>query len=389
MKRSSGDFLHRHGDYMRLCYIGVLSHIHMRRWAGFFAKQGHDVHAISTMLLQDSEPSNITVHTLTPHRTGSYHKNLLLGLLSLFSMVTELRRLVRKIVPDIVHVHYITDAAFFALLTGFRPIVLTAWGSDILISPETSWIRKQAVKWMVRRADLVTCDADHVKRRIVEFGANSEKVKTIFFGTDVENFQSGRWDRALRERLAPNRAPVVISIRNLEPLYDVESFIRAIPAVRQRFPEATFLIGGSGSLAGTLRELAVTLKVQSNVRFLGTLLPGELPAYLASSDVYVSTALSDGGIAASTAEAMACELPVVITDVADNRQWVEDGANGFLVPPSDPKSLANRIVQLLEDPDLRKRLGKAGRRVIVERNNLRKEMLRMEEFYRQLAKGLA
>jgi glycosyltransferase involved in cell wall biosynthesis len=115
----------------------------------------------------------------------------------------------------------------------------------------------------------------------------------------------------------------------------------------------------------------------------------DLPRYLASCDVYVSTALSDGGLAASTAEAMACGLPVIVTDVGDNAEWVQEGVQGFIVPPKDPSALAWRLASLLERGEERARLGRSGRALIEERNNWTAEMHRMEEYYRNLiARGV-
>ena len=372
---------------MRLCYVGNFASIHMRRWATFFAKKGHDVHVISSTAWEDSNSLGCEVHSLPAPRTGSYLLDLCVTGVSMPVRVIQFRRLFQKIAADVAHVHYLNDMALISLLSGVRPIVLTAWGSDIVDSPEKSWIRKKAVKYMVRRADLMTCDADHMKRRIVQFGANPEKVQVIFFGTDVRQFQPGRRALELRKQLAPDGSLLVISIRNLEPIYDVETLIRAIPIVRARFPNAMVLIAGSGSQAGFLCHLAEKLGIMNNVRFVGPLSQEELPVYLASSDVYVSTALSDGGIAASTAEAMASRLPVVITDVGNNSQWVEDDLHGFLVPPRSPEILAEKLMSLLRDQRLRARMGIAGREVIVERNNLRQQMSRMEELYLALAKG--
>ncbi len=101
-------------------------------------------------------------------------------------------------------------------------------------------------------------------------------------------------------------------------------------------------------------------------------------------DVYVSTSLSDAGIDASTAEAMACGLPVVVTDVADNKKWVDNGVNGFVVPVKDPKSLAEKIIYLLQNEDIRKKFGKINRKIIEERNNYYKEMKKMEDIYKEL-----
>ncbi|NKE73151.1 glycosyltransferase family 4 protein [Nitrospiraceae bacterium HYJII51-Mn-bac16s-1-B09] len=381
MRRNYGDLTLRGAERMRLCYIGNYANIHTRRWTGFFAQQGHEVHVISTTPVREDEVSSVKIHSLATYRTGNYLLDLLLGLLSMFRRVADLKRLIHEIAPDVVHVHYITDAALFALLTGYRPIVLTAWGSDILVSPEQSWIRKQVVKYIVSKADLITCDADHMKRRIVDLGAAPDSVEIIFFGTDIERFQPKRRDNRLRLKVAPAGGPVIISIRNLEPVYDIESMVRAVPFVCERFPTATFLIGGSGSLRGSLQDLTKELGIEQNVLFLGSLSQEELPSYLASSDVYISTALSDGGISASTAEAMASGVPVVITDVGDNSQWVQDGMNGFLVPPKDPSSVAKRTIQLLEAADIRLRMGKRGRQEIMERNNLYTEMKKMEGLY--------
>jgi len=176
----------------------------------------------------------------------------------------------------------------------------------------------------------------------------------------------------------------VISLRNLDPIYDVESLIRSVPWVLKEVPESKFLIAGKGSEEKRLRELAKSLGVSDNVKFVGFIPNKELPAYLNTVDVCVSTSLSDAGIAASTAEAMACGLAVIVTDVADNRKWVEDGVNGFVVPIKDPKSLAEKIIYLLRNEDIRNQFGKINRKIIEERNNYYKEMEKMEEVYKEL-----
>ena len=100
---------------------------------------------------------------------------------------------------------------------------------------------------------------------------------------------------------------------------------------------------------------------------------------------YVSTSLSDGGIAASTAEAMACGIPAVVSNSGENDRWIEDGKTGFLVPARASEMLAQRIVSLLRDGALRKVVGLAGRDVIVERNDYAGEMTKMEKLYEEVA----
>ena len=91
-------------------------------------------------------------------------------------------------------------------------------------------------------------------------------------------------------------------------------------------------------------------------------------------------------MAASTAEAMAAGLPVIITNVGNNDQWITDGQQGFNIPISDPVNLTEKILTLLKNKTLRQNMGAAGRQVIVERNNLFTEMMKVEALYTKLKK---
>ena len=122
----------------------------------------------------------------------------------------------------------------------------------------------------------------------------------------------------------------------------------------------------------------------NTVKFTGWLPNDEIPRYLATADIYVSTSLSDGGIAASTAEAMASGVPVIVTDFGDNRKWVKDGINGFIIPSRNPEALASRIVYLLQNESERKQFGQRNRQIIEEKNNWEKEMGKMENCYKEL-----
>jgi glycosyltransferase involved in cell wall biosynthesis len=163
----------------------------------------------------------------------------------------------------------------------------------------------------------------------------------------------------------------------------VETLIKSIPLVLHEVPEAKFIIAGEGEQRSYLESLTQSSGVSSGVRFIGWISNNELPDYLASSDVYVSTSLSDG-TSISLLEALASELAPVVTDIPANRPWVNDGDNGFLVPTGDYKMLASKIVQLLKDSEARTRFGKIGRNMVVERAEHENEMSRVEEIYEGL-----
>ncbi len=365
---------------MKICYIADAASIHTQKWVGYFAEAGHEVHLISITSAECNYPGKVNLYAVKvlPGTRGLNH----------LLCLTQIKRILRRIDPEILHSHYVADYGFWGAMCGIHPFVVTAWGSDILVRAKASKLSKWMVKYALRKADLITCDADHLARKIGQLGVNREKIKLIYFGVDTEKFNPSKRDLRLRRelQLGPD-SPIVISLRSLNPIYDVESLIKAMPHVLSSIPDATFVIVGEGEQRSYLESLAMSLGVRRNIHFTGRIANENLAEYVASSDVYVSTSLSDGGLAASTAEAMACELPVIITDFGNNRDWVKNGEGGFIVPTKDPIVLAEKIVFLLKHEDVRRKFGKINRRVIEEKNNYRKEMKLMEETYFKLVKN--
>ncbi len=380
---------------MKLCYIGSLEALHTRRWVRYFADRGHEVDVVTPLPyvfthVTSYAMDNVRVHTYKNIRTHRGFLDLAFNLVGLPLRVIQFRSWIKRINPDLVHVHYINEAALFTVLAGFRPLVVTAYGTDVLITPQRSRLLRGIVSYVVRKADLVTCTGETVKGTLIKLGVEPSKIDIIYVGTDTDRFRPRAGDSGLRERLGLHDSPTIVSLRRLEPIYDVGTLVNAVPLVLARCPAAKFVVAGSGSEEEKLRQMAHSLGVHDSVRFVGNLSEEEVPSYLASAHIYVSTALSDGGLSASTTEAMACALPVIITDVADNRSWVEDGISGFVIPTGDPQALARRIIYLVEHPEAREEVGANGREVVVERNNWHKEMTKMEQIYqRMILKGTA
>jgi len=366
---------------MRICYLANASSVHTRKWTGHFVEKRHDVHVIS---FEDAKIEGVTVHVL---KLPVLIRNATFPLK--VASIYRIKTLIKKMEPDILHAHYVTNYGLFGALCNFNPFVITAWGSDILIVPESrliSAIKRYIATYTLKKADSVTCDAEHMKETMKRLGVPEEKIKLIYFGIDTRRFSPGQKSEKLKVRLGVYNSPTIITLRNLRPVYDVESLIKSVPLVLKEIPESKFIIAGKGPEEERLKELAKSLGVSDSVKFIGFIPNDELPEYLNSMDVYVSTSLSDAGIAASTAEAMSCGLPVIVTDVADNKEWVEDGITGFVVPTKDPKLLAEKIIYLLQNENVRKKFGKISRKIIEERNNYHKEMGKMEKIYKELVR---
>jgi len=356
---------------MKICFLAEASSIHSRKWVEYFAQKGHKVHWVSL-----TPPTQGNIEKIKFYR---FRGNLLFNAM-------RIKKLIRKIAPDILHAHYAGKDGFIGALSGFHPFVLTAWGSDILFTAK-SRIKGAFVKFALNKADLITCDAEHMKKAMKQLGVSAEKIKIIHFGIETEKFSPGVKNERLIKELGLSGYHSVISLRNLDPVYDLESLIKSIPLILKEIPKTKFVIAGTGPQEKMLKKLAYSLKVLEMTQFVGRIPNDDIPKYLRTADIYVSTSLSDAGIAASTAEAMACGLPVVITGSGENRKWVNDGKNGFVVPLKNPELLAEKIIYLLKDEDRRVKFGEFSREIIKERNDYYREMSRMKKIYEKMLKN--
>ena len=222
---------------------------------------------------------------------------------------------------------------------------------------------------------MVICNSETIKAGMIQLDTDPTKIREIYKGVDTQKF-SPKWNNNRLRSKGVNEAPTIISIRNLTPIYNVEMLIRAIPLVLDKVPEAKFIICGDGEQRDYLERLADSLGIASAIRFVGWIPHEELPKYLASSDIYVSTSLSDS-CPVSLQEAMACELPPVVTDIPANREWITGGKNGYLIPINDAQLLAGKIIHLIKN----KRVRRVTRIIeIIDIDPLTKEIITNEVF---------
>lgn len=364
---------------MRICYLATATDIHTQRWAEYFVDKGDEVHLISFQILSENL-ENVNLHLIK--LLGMTTKIFKYTVQPLY-VLRQLKKLIREIKPDIIHGFSVETLTIAGGLTNFHPYVVSTWGSDVLIYPKESKLRKYTVPFTLKRADMITCDGANTEEAMIKMGIKGEKINRVLHGVDVSIFKPLPKDEKLKEKLEISNSPTVISTRRLRPVCDVETLVKAVPLVLKELPDAKFIIAGEGSQKEHLIGLAKSLNMSEATRFIGWIPNDELPQYLSSSDVYVSTSLSDSGLSSATAEAMACGLAVIITDFGDNRMWVEDGVNGYIIPLRSPEALASRIIHLLRNKDIREKLGQANSQIIKERNNWEIEMGKMRRLYEE------
>ncbi len=366
---------------MKLAFLGDAIEMHLFRWARSFVGLGHEVHVITwnTQVLDGYHPA--VVHRVAKPMVGDH--GIARGI-NLFRMKPAIQRLIREIKPDLIHAHGAGAYAWMAMFSGFRPFMITPWGSDVLIDVNSHAIARFFTKRAVRRADWLHCEGENTKEALVCLGADPRKILVMPFGVDLEKFAPGERPCGFIERHGLAGTKVVVSTRTLNPIHDVETVVRAASLVLQKEPDVRFLIVGDGTERTSLRNLAESLGIGGSLVFVGRVKEEEMVDCLRASDVYVSTSLSESGTALSTAEAMACGLPVINTDTGDIRMWLKDGEGGYVVPVRNPTAIAGRILHLMHHADERERAGKMNRQLMEDRYDVRVMMQQMEALYGRL-----
>ena len=262
------------------------------------------------------------------------------------------------------------------------------WGSEILVTPQNeSYLTGKQIIWTIKKADMITCDAEHVKKEIIKLSGYSEN-KIIVFpqGIDLKKFNPRANGSKIRNKLGWQNSKILIMTRSFKSIYGIEYFLRTIPNIIKENPETRIILCGDGPLENSFKSFVSENKLTDYVYFAGFVKNEELPTYYAASDIYVSTSLSDG-TSNSLLEAMACGLPVVVTDLPAIKEWAKDGYNGLLVPPKDSHQVYEKINLLLNDDDLIKKFGRRSYEIAKNKADWDKNFKKLEKIYDKLLEG--
>ena len=204
-----------------------------------------------------------------------------------------------------------------------------------------------------RLRDVTICVSDAVRKRLVEeYGYSAARMRTVRNGVDLRRFPKRCTPRTDSENVG------LVCVARLSLQKRVDILLRAMTIVCRRHPGSRCIIVGEGPLASELQALRDELGLQHNVTFAGH--QDDVRPFLDAADIFV-LASDFEGLPLSVAEAMASELPCIVTDVGGNREIVVHEETGLVAPPGSPAALAGAIERLIADPAERRRLGVRGR----------------------------
>lgn len=375
---------------MRICYLANARDIHTRRLIKYFKEKGHEVYLISYKPFGNNK--DILGVSLFLLGRGGPQIKVISAVAYLLSDVVRIRKIVRKLKPDLLHAHGVILYGWLGVLSGFHPIVISPLGSDVLVAPKKSKIWKLITKFTFGRADLTLTTSQYLKGYLVtEFKLPEHRVMALPWGSDLKIFHKGYETevKELRIKLGINDSNfVILSPRRLEEDFRTEYIIRAMPYVLAKYP-GVFLIllkgRGKDSIFETqIDNLTKELGIAQNIRMINQELnPEEMAALYNASDVLISIPKSDQ-FSACIREGMACGVIPIVANLEVYNQYLTNEKNAFFVNPQDPKEIAQRIIHCIEHPELKDRFYQVNREIVEEEGNWDKNTLKIEALFESI-----
>jgi glycosyltransferase involved in cell wall biosynthesis len=364
---------------LRLAFLADPNSVHTQRWIGFFASRGHRIELLvgTEDAVSAALPDGVRLHRYP--RFGPRR----LPVLSSLQGRRALRALLAELRPDVLHAHYISRYGWQARLSGFRPYVVTPWGSDLFVTPRRSLRARLWARWTLRGADLVTVQSEQMERAVLAAGARPDRVQRILFGVDTTRFTPAPADASAAGFEQGDR--IVFSPRALRPLYRHDTVVEALAMLPS---DVRVVMTGRGADPAYRRRIeaqASSLGLADRIGVIDEIDDDRLIGIYRLAAAVVSVPESDG-LPSTVLEAMACGAAAVVSDLPGLRELIAPVAPDLIVPLGDPMLLAAALNRLLGlTPAKRATLAGALRRRIVEVADQRVNMLRMEALYARLA----
>jgi colanic acid/amylovoran biosynthesis glycosyltransferase len=290
---------------------------------------------------------------------------------------------------DVVHAHFGTMAVYalpYAKLARL-PLVVSFHGYDVPLLDQAHplWGPRPSYAWfgaaMLRRMTVGLCASEELRQMLIERGVPAEKLRVHLLGVDTQRFRprAGMFEE---ERRRPLRVLMVGRLVEKKGFrYGLEAFARAAHT-----GDARMTVVGDGPLEGSLRELTAKLGIMERVEFTGALTHTQVVERMREHDILLAPCIvaangdRDSGLIVLR-EAAACGLVPIATRMGGLPDSIDEGESGYLTEMQDVEAMAERLAQLLADPVLRARMGRASREKMVRELDHGVSMPQLEQAY--------
>ena len=358
-------------DYQRfmnnkILFLADANSPHTIRWAKAIKNSGNTIGIFCFFKIDPSlysDIKDIKLYSLNISRVLQRTSEDNFSKLIYLKAVREVKRILKEYKPDIVHAHYASSYGLIGALSGFHPYIISMWGSDVYGFPNYSFLHMRILKFNLSKADKLLSTGIKMKTEAEKY--TKKEILVTPFGIDVNKF------KATDVTTIFEKDNIVIgTIKTLEKIYGIEYLIKAFKIVKTKLPDKKIklLLVGEGTQRKKLENMAIELNLLSDILFTGYVNNNEVEKYHNMLDVFVAVSLQES-FGVSVLEASACGKPVIVSNVGGLPEVVDDGKTGIIVEKENPYQLADALIKLITNPNLRIEMGINGRKKVLEEYN--------------------
>jgi len=293
------------------------------------------------------------------------------------SVIFQLRELIKKIQPDIIHTH-LFQARFYTTIAHVfsrRTILITHKHNNVNPKKHNIFIFLEMLSILFNKK--VIAISQSVKKSLMKFElVPSKKIFVLPNGIDYQKF----YESALSKQYSNNKPMTIGTVCRLEPQKGLSYLLLAMKSILIKFPQTRLEIVGDGSLLGELQDLSKKLGISNSVFFFGKF--AKVIPFYNRMDIFVLPSLYEGfGIV--LLEAMAAGIPVVATNVDGIKEVIIHGESGILVPPKNPEAIASAVINIIENPQFAEDLIEQGF-IRSKLFDIQEHVMKIENFYSNL-----
>jgi len=321
---------------LKLLLFADSNSIHTKQWVEIL-KDNYEIHLISFSTSKIIGVNNYNIPVGKIKQTGGNYKYIF----KLF----KIRKIFRKIKPDVINAHFLTSYGFLASIVKAHstPLILSVHGTDIMVTPRKGLLFYLITKFTLNKANHIFSVAQHMTDQIENYiGKSSSKITTIQYGVEFDY---------ISQINSQNRTIDFISTRNFVPNSNIEIVLKSFKEYLRTVDKLTTLyLVGDGLLTHKLKNFVKENGMLENVVFTGRIQHNEVLKLLSRSKYYISLTSSDG-LSLSLLEAMVSKNIPIVSDINANREWVIDNKNGLLCSINE-QSLLSCMKQVKYDNEI-------------------------------------
>jgi glycosyltransferase involved in cell wall biosynthesis len=257
--------------------------------------------------------------------------------------VSDLKKAIREFQPDILHAHYATSYGLIGALSGFHPYIISVWGEDVYKFPNASGLHKSLLKYNLKKADEILSTSDIMRNETRKY--THKDIMVTPFGVDTKVF--------CKKEVKKDKDTIYIgTIKAIEDKYGIKYIIEAAKILKQRITtkKLKVLLIGPGTKIDYYKSVVKAEGLEGIVELTGRINFNEVSDYHNLLDVFLNVSVDDSeSFGVAVVEAMACETPVVVSNVGGLKEVVDHGEYGIVVKKESAEEIASAVEKIIGD----------------------------------------